>query len=222
MHKKTENTISEITSLLESAYQSPNHGNREDPLEELLYILLTIKTDYAHYSELWENFKSKFPTLAAIDRAKTREISSAIKQGGLQKQKASRIKKIVKYLADKGFSDLDFLDEMDTRTAEGFLDDIPGVGKKIARCVLMYSLKREVLPVDSQTIRICKRIGLIPPSKKFDESEYLNSLIPDRLKYSFHVNIIELGRRICTVGTPKCSLCPIKSYCKYGQRGGST
>jgi len=46
------------------------------------------------------------------------------------------------------------LARMSDRQAEEFMDTMPGVGKKTARCVLMYSFDRPLFPVDAHCFRI--------------------------------------------------------------------
>ena len=44
---------------------------------------------------------------------------------------------------------------------EGVLLSLPGVGVKVARCVLLYSLRRDVFPVDTHCWRVTCRLGWV-------------------------------------------------------------
>ncbi len=71
--------------------------------------------------------------------------------GGLQNQKASAAKGIIMHLIRKlGRPTLNPLKKMSDEECEKFLMSLPGVGKKVARCVMLYSLDRQVFPVDAQ------------------------------------------------------------------------
>jgi endonuclease III len=48
---------------------------------------------------------------------------------------------------------------MNDATAQSYLTSLPGVGLKTAKCILMYSLNREVLPVDTHVWRLSVRLG---------------------------------------------------------------
>lgn len=108
--------------------------------------------------------------------------------------------------------------KMGDAEAEAFLLSLPGVGKKVARCVLMYSLGRQVFPVDTHCWRIARRLGWVRPIQKDKhcaprDMDRLQSKIPLELRHSLHVNIISLGREICTPTTPRCNECPISAWC---------
>ncbi|MDP1593275.1 MAG: hypothetical protein Q8L80_03420 [Gallionella sp.] len=62
-----------------------------------------------------------------------------------------------------GEPNLELLRSMSDQEAEDFLLALPGVGKKIARCVLMYSLGQQVFPVDTHCWRIARRLGWVRP-----------------------------------------------------------
>ena len=54
------------------------------------------------------------------------------------------------------------LEEFNNDDALKFLESLPGISVKNARCILMYSLDRKVFPVDTHVWRICRRLGLTP------------------------------------------------------------
>jgi endonuclease III len=107
---------------------------------------------------------------------------------------------------------------MSDEEAEAFLLSLPGVGKKVARCVLMYSLGRQVFPVDTHCWRIAQRLGWVRPTQKDKhcaprDMDRLQSKIPPELRHSLHVNMISLGREICAPTSPRCDECPISAWC---------
>ena len=46
---------------------------------------------------------------------------------------------------------------------------------------------------------------------------HLESLFPPETYYAAHLNIIRLGREICTARKAMCEKCPIKKLCDYGK-----
>lgn len=208
-----------ISSIFDSTYDFSDLGNKKDPLDELIFILLTVKTDHKIYGSLWESFKFRFPAWEDVLVTSIEEIASEISFGGLQKQKAMRIKNTLKKLKElTGKLDLNFLIYMDDRESEKFLMSLPGVGKKVARCVLMYSLGRNVFPIDSNIMRVCKRLGLIDFNCS-NQGLYdkIQDIIPNELRYNLHVNMVRFGREICREGKPKCMICPITRFCYMEQ-----
>ena len=115
------------------------------------------------------------------------------------------------------------LRRMNDGECEAFLTSLPGVGLKVARCVLVYSLERDVFPVDTHCWRISRRLGWIDPEMRKaecddEDMERLQAMIPAELRLSLHVNFISLGREVCLDGKPKCGECPIAIFCRYGQQ----
>ena len=53
--------IQSVTSLLEEAYQSPRLGNKVNPLNELLYIQLSLRTTGPSFERTYTHFKKCFP-----------------------------------------------------------------------------------------------------------------------------------------------------------------
>jgi endonuclease III len=44
-------------------------------------------------------------------------------------------------------------------------------------------------------------------------NRYQNKIPPNH-RYSLHVNMIALGREICTSKNPECKICPLIDFCK--------
>lgn len=67
-------------------------------------------------------------------------------------------------LHQTGAVKLDVLHEMADDEAEQFLTSLPGVGIKVAKCVQLYSLSKNVFPVDTHCFRVGSRLGWFPAS----------------------------------------------------------
>ena len=209
--------VRRINNKLESIYHSPRLGNKEDPLDELFYIILSLQTTYWSFEKVYESFKAKYHDWNKVRKLKSEAIARAIRDAGLSNQKAERLKAILnKLYKDFGSCTLEPLKEMDDDTAEKYLTSLPGVGIKTAKCVLMYSLGRAVFPVDSHVYRLFNRLGLSDPSISFAKAQtYFETLVPKDIRYSFHVNLVAHGRAVCIDRNPKNDQCIIKRHCKY-------
>jgi endonuclease-3 len=78
---------------------------------------------------------------------------------------------------------------------ERFLCALPGIGKKAARCIMMYSLDRAVFPVDSHCWRISQRLGWANSNTRSgfctsNNMDRLQEVIPKKLRQSRHVNMV--------------------------------
>lgn len=209
-----------IARTLSLRYHDWDHYNRKNPLEELLFILCSIQTNEDLYRDTFTTLRRTYPTFGALAAASETEIAGTLVNRGLSKQKARKIKQILNEIIRRfGKPTLAPLKQMGDNEQEQFLTSLLGVGKKTARCVMMYSFRCQVFPVDIHCWRICRRLGWIRPTRPNKscspkDMDRLQSKIPPELRFSLHVNLVSLGREICTTKTPKCSICPIQHYCK--------
>lgn len=212
-------TVFEVAAALKNRYRDFNHYNLKNPLDELLFIICSTKTGEASYRSTYRSLKETFPTHLQIAEAPAEYIARPIVSGGLSNQKAKAIRDLFDVIMAKfGEPTLNPLRKMSDEEAEAFLLSLPGVGKKVARCVMMYSLRRQVFPVDTHCWRIARRLGWVRPTQKDKhcaprDMDRLQAKIPPELRYSLHVNMISLGREICTPTIPRCDECPITVFC---------
>ena len=157
------------------------------------------------------------PDWAAVEAAPIPELTDVIRPGGLANQKAPRIQAALRaLLAHGGGYSLEFLATMPPLEARDWLAAIPGIGKKTASVVLLFSFGTPLMPVDRHVHRVSQRIGLIPPKADADTAHdyYLALLRPEQM-YEAHVSLISHGRRTCHARNPDCERCPIAPRCRY-------
>ncbi len=208
-----------IARELRKRYKNFCHYNRKNPLDELLLILCSVKRGEKVYLRAFKSLKQAYPTFEKLNQASVKELTKKIEWGGLQNQKARSLKKITTAITGKfGKLSLAPLRKMTEEECEKFLCSLPGVGKKVARCVMLYSLGMKVFPVDTHCWRISKRFGWIKTNDKHKfctttDMDILQDLVPPKLRLSLHINMVSLGRECCLAHLPKCHRCPIARYC---------
>lgn len=217
--QKYPSTVWNVAAALKDRYRDFNHHNLKNPLDELLFIMCSTKTAEASYRNTFRALKETFPTHLQIAEAPAEYIARPIASGGLSNQKGKAIRDLLDIIVARfGEPSLKALRAMSDEDAEAFLLSLPGVGKKIARCVMMYSLGRQVFPVDTHCWRIARRLGWVRATQKDKhcaprDMDRLQSKIPPELRHSLHVNMISFGREICTPSAPRCDECPISALC---------
>jgi endonuclease III len=216
--------VDSVARVLSEHYGDYAHGNKMNPLRELLFIICSVQTNELLYQSTYASLNSSFPTFRQLAEATEDEIATTIAHGGLSRQKARAIQAILSRLAsDFGSPTLSPLRAMSDAECEHYLESLPGVGRKTARCVMMYSLGREVLPVDSNCWRICRRLGWVRPTRP-DKScsphdmDRVQAGIPPQLRFSLHVNIVSHGRAYCLPSAPLCERCCIRQFCRTGRQ----
>ncbi len=211
--------LKELDSLLQKAYGAPESvlGNQVDPLDEAVYIILSFQTDLARFKETWQRVRSTFPRWSDVEGAAVADLSAALRPGGLHRQKATAIKRLL-LTVRRQFGDLslDALRRMSDAEAERTLTRLPGMSWKGARCVLLYSLHRKVFPIDGNSFRVLQRVGVVPPSavyRRLSLHDAIQEAIDPDLRRRFHVNLVVHGQEVCLPQRPRCGACPAAALC---------
>jgi len=213
-------SISEITRLLGKEYGRLRWRSHRDPIAELILTTLSQNTSDHNSRRAFDSLIKRFGSWEAVAKGSVEDIAEAIKMGGLARVKAPRIKQILKQIkAERGSLDLAFLNEMPVAEAKAWLQRLPGVGPKTAACVLLFSLGKPVLPVDTHVHRVAKRLGLIDSRVTAEKAhEILGDMVPPKNVYQFHIHMIEHGRRVCKAQRPLCNQCVLLKGCPAGQK----
>jgi endonuclease III len=205
-----------IRDRLRREYGRPVLRAHRAPIDELILTVLSQNTNDRNRDVAWGRLRERLPTWDAVREAPVAEIEDAIRPGGLAPTKAVRIKRILEAL---GGDDLCWLEDAPLEEARDYLCDLPGVGRKTAACVLLFSFGRPEVPVDTHVYRVASRLGLIRQGASFDEAhdEMLRLVDPDDA-YEVHVLLIRHGRRTCIAREPRCAECPLRRMCPEGRR----
>ena len=96
-----------------------------------------------------------------------------------------------------------------------YLTDLPGVGRKTAACVLIFTFDRPEIPVDTHVHRVGGRLGLFRPNASFEEAhDEMLAITPPEDAYELHVNLIRHGRALCRP-RPRCGECGLRRMCRW-------
>lgn len=167
------------------------------------------------YERVFDRLKGELGSWNRLSVLGLVRLKALIADAGLSNQKAPRLLEIASRLKkDFGTVSLDLLHEWDNAAAEQYLTSLPGVGLKTAKCVLMYSLSRQVLPVDTHVHRVSKRLGLLPDASNRNVHSALEDVVEPASRYAFHVNAVAHGRELCRAIAPLCSVCPLRDSCE--------
>jgi endonuclease III len=218
-----------IDEALEEFYGTPESelGNQNDPLDEAIYIILSLQTDLRRFRSTWFGLRTAFPRWDAVKSANTRKIANVLREGGLHRQKARTIKKLLEAVRRiAGDLSLEMLRQQSDDEAERTLTRLPGLSWKGARCVMLYSLNRNVFPVDGNTFRILKRLGILSRRAVYRRRTLHDSVqaaVPGARRRPLHVNLVVHGQRTCLPRSPRCTECPLLPVCpRVGLAGSRT
>jgi DNA (cytosine-5)-methyltransferase 1 len=215
--------LDRVAELLANEHHSSTLGNFEDPLEETVYILLSKQTQESTYQRTHAALRARWPDWQALRRAPIEEIEAVLMPSGLSRQRARQLKALLDAVAAecarRGLQriTLDWLSDLNDHEAQAYLESLPGISTKSARCVLQYSLNRQVMAVDTHIRRILHRLDVVPDSGGKVKHEAYDKAVPARYRQELHINLIHHGRAYCKARTPRCIECPLISFCAWGR-----
>ena len=205
----------EITRRLVDHYGEYNE-TRGNPFDVLIATILSQNTTDRNSTKAFESLYSVYDTPEKLANAPESEIAELIKYGGLHTIKAKRIKEIAQKVVDEYGGNLDFIYEADPEAARKEMMTIEGVGPKTADCVLLFSCKRDVIPVDTHVFRVSKRLGLVPENA---DHETAHRILTDLIQEGMRALVL-FGRQICKAQNPKHDQCYLIDLCDYARELG--
>lgn len=207
-----------INDILEALYQSPDHGNKSDPMDELIYIHLSKKTNESGYTKAFDKLSKAFPGWKGLAEANPGRVRKLIQSAGLGHNRTQELLSNVKKIKEEfGKETLGPIEKWLEYKIFDFLTGLDGIGPKSARCIMMYSLGKKVFPVDTHVHTICERMGFIEAGLNHKiAQEELAEYFPEKYRYSLHVNMVAHGRKICRErGKPLCGQCYFNKFCVF-------
>jgi len=208
-------TTAQVLRLLRKEYGQRKWQPGRDPLSTLIATVLSQNTSDVNSHRAFDVLLDKFDNWDSVAAANINQIADAIKAGGLANIKAERIKLILRQIQqEQGSLDLSFLNNVSLQDAKAWLQRLPGVGPKTTGCVLLFSLGRPAMPVDTHVYRVAKRLGLIDAKVSVERAhEILENLVRAADIYEFHILMVEHGRRVCKARRPWCTVCVLRGLC---------
>ena len=116
-------------------------------------------------------------------------------------------------------------DEMNGRVPDNWqeLVSVLGVGDYIASAVLCFAFGRPSVLLDTNTLRIARRIsGEYLNQSKWQLRLSLHKLAGDRgADAEWNQALLDLGALVCRARAPKCGDCPVRNHCVTGGENGA-
>jgi len=211
----TTKRAAELLARFRARYGAPRPLPRLEPVDELVATVLSQNTSDTNTARSFTGLRSKFPNWDTVIDAPTCEVADAIRSGGLANTKAPRIQRILCAIREqRGDFDLSFLATLPNDEAAAWLTRLPGVGPKTAACVLLFSLGKPALPVDTHVHRVAQRLALVPSGANAETTQpALEALIPATERYDAHLLFIQHGRQTCHARRPACHACVVADIC---------
>jgi endonuclease-3 len=209
--------VAGLREKLREVYGVPIAPPHEDPLAELVLTVLSQSTNDRNRDVAFLRLRDRFAGWDAVRHAPVAEIEEAIRPGGISKVKSQRIHDILVAIEDTNKIDgldLGWMRDVPVAQSRDFLCALPGVGRKTAACVLLFSYGLRDIPVDTHVSRVGMRLRLLRPGAPFEElHDAMLALTPPGAELEFHVNLLRHGRRTCHAQRPACAACILRRRC---------
>ncbi len=228
-----------IRDRLRLIYGIPVAEPHRDGLAELVLTVLSQSTNDRNRDVAYLRLRERFATWEQVRDAPVEELELAIRPGGISKVKSARISAILRTVAQTaapaaaasgvpqalcpapGALALDWLEQLPVPAAQRYLCSLPGVGRKTAACVLLFSYGMRDVPVDTHVSRVGVRLGLLRERAPFEElHDAMLALTPRGQELELHLNLLRHGRRTCEARRPRCGECALARMCPSARPPG--
>lgn len=204
--------VARIRGRLREVYGVPVVRPHGDAIAELVLTVLSQSTNDRNRDVAYLRLRDRFASWEAVRDAPVAEVEEAIRPGGISKVKSQRIHDILAAIGDP--LDLSWLAGATVSEGQAYLCSLPGVGRKTAACVLLFSFDLRDVPVDTHVSRVGTRLALLRPGAGFDElHDAMLALTPRGAEWELHVNLLRHGRRTCAAQRPRCGDCALARMC---------
>jgi endonuclease-3 len=214
-------SLSRAAQLLLERYGAYPDESAGPVLDQLVWFLLSTRTTVENCEAAYASLRQAFPDWAAVAEAEPEYLGELLRPAGLFRSRAKNLLATLELVKSRfGSPSLEELRSWGDTDCEAFLLSLPGVGLKVARCVLAFGLGRDAFAVDAHIWRVARRLGWhsfpgeAPSQVGVDAIQGLVRGVRDLL--SFHVNLIRLGREFCPAVEPRCAACPLAALCQTG------
>jgi endonuclease-3 len=207
--------VQAIRDRLRATYGIPGAEPHRAPLDELILTVLSQSTNDRNRDVAYLALRDRFPGgWAEVRDAPVDAVELAIRPGGISRVKSARIKSILRAIDASGVPSLDWLAGEPVQAAQDYLTNLPGVGRKTAACVLLFSFGMRDVPVDTHVSRVGMRLALLPATNRFEVlHDELLAITPPGEELEFHMNLLRHGRHTCHARRPACDACPLRRLC---------
>ena len=208
-----------IRDRLSIAFGRDRAGFRVSAINQFIRSFISSRTQDWQSDRAFTRLLGRFSGPEALADAPVAEIEAALEGVQFADKKARELKEALLHIrARAGSVDLEFLAGLDTDTALVWLEQIRGVGRKIAAATLNFSaLKKRAFVVDTHIIRIMRRFGFVKPNAEIEDvyeavMAAAGDMTADELA-EFHWHLKRLGQTRCKAFQVSCAVCPLSENC---------
>ena len=202
-------SFSKVLGALRGRYHATMLGGWStegvDPFHLLIGTILSARCRDEVTDVVSRKLFERYPTPEKLATARPADVQRIIRSIGFYRMKA-------KYVIETSRALLrDHAGKVPTTIEE--LTAFPGVGRKVANCVLVYAFERPAIPVDTHVHRVSNRLGWVKTKAPEQTERALTSLLPRRHWLEVNELLVAHGKATCRPVSPACGECPVLGDC---------
>jgi endonuclease-3 len=198
-----------VIDTLAATYHGRGAIELGEPFRILVATVISQRTREEQTTAVSERVFARYPDAAALAAAEEAALYDLLEGSEYREAKAPRLIALAGLLVERHGGQVP--DDLDALLA------LPGVGRKTANCVRVYAFQQDALCVDTHCHRITNRLGWVRTKTPDQTERALEKVMPKDLWAGSNRLFLQHGRAICQPGVPRCSRCPVRPWCAYGQ-----
>ena len=206
------NRVQAILDLLDEHYtrEYKCYLNYETPWQLLMAVIMSAQCTDPRVNIVTATLFKKYDTLEKLAAADLSQLEEEIHSTGFYHTKAKNMISCAKTLVEKYGGEVP--KDMDA------LLSLAGVGRKTANVIRGNIYHEPSIVVDTHVKRISRKLGLTEEEDP-EKIEYeLMKVLPKDHWILYNIQIITLGRTICTARKPACGECFLRELCPSSVR----
>ena len=157
-----------------SRWGPQNWWPAQSRFEVIVGAYLTQNTNWTNVEKAIANLRrARLMSVKGLRDVKLRQLEQLIRPSGYFRQKALKLKTLIRYLDSSYSGSLDRMFAQPTEKLRAELLALNGVGPETSDSILLYAGNHPVFVVDAYTRRILERHGIITAKTKYDEIRLL-------------------------------------------------
>ena len=181
-------------------------GQKHTPFQMLISTILSARAKDEVTLPLSKKLFRDYGTANKLAKADPAIVKEIIKPIGFYNAKTKNVIAAAKMIRD------DFKSRVPDTMAD--LVKIPGVGRKVGNCMLVYAFEQDAIPVDTHVHRISNRLGWVKTKTPEETEKELEKIVPKKYWNLVNEVFVTHGKNVCTPISPFCSKCPVFESCK--------
>jgi endonuclease-3 len=176
-----------------------------DPFQLLIGTILSARCRDEVTEVISRKLFERYPTAERLAAAPAKDVQRIIKPIGFYRMKAKYVIETARRVLKRHGGKVPLTLEE--------LTDFPGVGRKVANCVLVYAFGKPAIPVDTHVHRVSNRLGWVKTKSPEQTERALAPILPKRHWLEVNELLVAHGKAVCRPVRPLCARCPAEASC---------